>query len=64
LSREITAFEDSYYPRVHARAAGTHNPSGKSNPSMGQLQAITNLTDVLKLIAIVLIDIRDGKESD
>jgi hypothetical protein len=39
------------------------DPGQKTDPKTAQLQAIINLTDVLKLIAIVLIDIRDGKKA-
>lgn len=39
------------------------DPGQKSNPDVARLQAIGNLTDVMKLIAIVLIDIRDGKKA-
>ena len=38
------------------------NP-GNKNSEAAKLQAVINLTDVLKLIGIVLIDIRDGKKS-
>jgi len=35
----------------------------KDRPTDAQLQAIINLTDVLTTIAMVLIDIRDGKKA-
>jgi hypothetical protein len=38
------------------------DPGMKNNQETARLQAIINLTDVLKLIAMVLIDIRDGKK--
>ena len=34
----------------------------KNNPEVAQLQALVNLTDVMKTIAIILIDIRDGRK--
>lgn len=39
------------------------DPGQKTDPQTAQLQAIINLTDVLKTIAMVLIDIRDGKKA-
>jgi hypothetical protein len=39
------------------------DPGQKTNPETARLQAIINLTDVMKLIGIVLIDIRDGKKA-
>lgn len=39
------------------------DPGLKNNQETARLQAIINLTDVLKLIAIILIDIRDGKRA-
>jgi hypothetical protein len=43
------------------QAPGT-NPSIKSDPHTQQLQAISNLTTVMQLIALVLIEIRDGRK--
>jgi hypothetical protein len=42
-------------------ALGT-DPSVKKDPQTQQLQATINLTSVLQCIALVLIDIRDGKK--
>jgi hypothetical protein len=39
------------------------DPSIKRDPQTSQLQAIINLTQVMQLIALVLIDIRDGKRA-
>lgn len=39
------------------------DPGQKTNSDVARLQAIVNLTDVLKLVAIILIDIRDGKKA-
>ena len=50
------------YVAAIGNAPGT-NPGQKTDPNTAQLQAIINLTDVLKLVAIVLIDIRDGKKA-
>jgi hypothetical protein len=42
-------------------SAGT-DPSIKKDPPTQQLQATVNLTNVLQCIALILIDIRDGKK--
>lgn len=39
------------------------DPGRKVNPEQAKLQAIINLTGVLQAIAIILIDIRDGKKA-
>jgi hypothetical protein len=41
----------------------TTDPSTKSNPDLALRQTVINLTDVMKAIALVLIDIRDGKKA-
>jgi hypothetical protein len=38
------------------------NPAIKKDPHTAQLQSIANLTTVMQLIAMVLIEIRDGKK--
>jgi len=39
------------------------DPGQKTDPKTGQIQAIINLTNVMQLIALILIDIRDGKKA-
>ena len=44
--------------------SGYGDPSTKKEPQNAQLQALVNLTDAVKAIALVLVDIRDGKKDD
>ena len=39
------------------------DPGMKTSPDVAKLQAIVNLTEVMKSIALILIDIRDGKKA-
>jgi hypothetical protein len=39
------------------------DPGRKNNPELSRLQAIINLTSVMQMIAVVLIDIRDGNKA-
>jgi hypothetical protein len=43
---------------------GYTDPSSKPDAHVQQLQAMVNVTDALKAIALVLADIRDGKKDD
>ncbi len=38
------------------------DPGSKRDPQTSQTQAIVNLTNVMQLIALILIEIRDGKK--
>lgn len=51
---------------AHVEKIGTlpgTDPNVKNNPDLQHLQAFVNLTDVLKLMTMVLIDIRDGRKA-
>jgi hypothetical protein len=37
------------------------DPGSKVNPDVAKTQAIINVSEVLKVIALILIEIRDGK---
>lgn len=50
----------------NVKAIGTSqatDPTQKNNPELALRQTIVNLTDVMKAIALILIDIRDGKKA-
>ncbi len=48
---------------VLAVGTGAADPSAKLNPDLARAQAIVNLTNVMQQIALILIDIRDGKKA-
>ena len=50
----------------HVAAIGSlmgTDPGSKKDPQTAQLQALVNLTEAIKAVALVLIDIRDGRKS-
>jgi hypothetical protein len=47
--------------QVLAVGTGMADPGAKTNPDVAKTQAIINVGEVLKIIAIILIEIRDGK---
>ena len=48
--------------QVFAIGTGAADPGAKVNPDLAKTQAIVNVTEVLKVIALLLIDIRDERE--
>jgi hypothetical protein len=48
---------------VTAIGTGLADPSAKLNPDLSRAQAVVNLTNVMQLIALILIDIRDGNKA-
>jgi hypothetical protein len=60
-AKEIAMITVEYVESI-GTTRGT-DPGQKTNPETARLQAIINLTDAVKAVAIVLIEIRDANNS-